>query len=24
MRESIEKGTFFEFKDQFMARYYKK
>ena len=24
MRESIEKGTFFEFKDQFMTRYYKK
>jgi queuine tRNA-ribosyltransferase len=24
MRESIEKGTFFEFKDAFMARYYKK
>ena len=23
MRESIEKGTFFEFKDAFMARYYK-
>ena len=24
MRESIEKGTFFQFKDAFMARYYKK
>jgi queuine tRNA-ribosyltransferase len=24
MRESIEKGAFFQFKDAFMARYYKK